>query len=225
MTAGVVVAGLAVSGCAPVKMGAAAIVGNSRVSIAQLNTETGFLTAAAKKNPPQQGPLTQQEITQRTLGWLIQFQITDQLASQHGISVTAAQGQAAIKALVESEAAEEQEQGSGSASSVSIDAIMIANGIPPNLETQLGRWLAIGTAYELSANGGKEPTSQAQATAAESKYSHATCEAAKSLNIQVNPQFGALSYSNYTVVDAPGSMSLASGVKPAAKASGLTPAC
>ena len=71
-------------------------------------TAVGLLAAAAaKKNPPQQGPLTQQEITQRTLGWLIQFQITDQLASQHGISVTAAQGQAAIKALVESEAAEE----------------------------------------------------------------------------------------------------------------------
>ena len=34
------------------------------------------------------------------------------------------------------------------------------------------------------------------------KYNKAQCQAAKSLNIQVSPQFGRLDYSTYTVVAA-----------------------
>ena len=223
VTAVMVAAGLAVAGCAPIKMGAAAIVGNNSVSIAQLDTDSGMLAAAAKKSPPQQ-PLTQQQITQKTLGWLIQFQIADQLASQNGITVTSAQEQQAINDVLASNR-EEAEQNGAPASSVTLNAIMIANGIAPSLQPELGQYVAIQEAFVKSANGGTEPTTQAEATAADNKYSHATCEAAKSLDIKVNPQFGRMSYTQYTVIDSANTVSLPSGTIPSTEPGGLSPAC
>ena len=45
------------------------------------------------------------------------------------------------------------------------------------------------------ANGGTAPaTGSAAATAAANKLNHAECQAAKALNIPVNPQFGQLDY-------------------------------
>jgi hypothetical protein len=221
-----VAAGVAVAGCAPVKMGSAAIVGDNSVSIAQLNTEAGMLTTAQKKTPPAQGPLTQQQVTQATLTWLINFQISDQLAASNGITVSPAQEQAALNTLVANDKEAAEEQGA-SASSVTLSGIMIANGIAPNLESDLGRWVAIEDAYVRSANGGSEPTSQSQATTAENAYDHATCEAAKSLSIRVNPQFGRMNYSSvpYSVVAAADTVSRASGAAPSSSPAGLTPAC
>ena len=51
------------------------------------------------------------------------------------------------------------------------------------------------------------------------------CQAAKALNIQVNPQFGQLNYDQLSVVAAPGSVFRTAGPAPTASASGLTPAC
>jgi hypothetical protein len=206
-------------------MGAAAIVGNNSVSIAQLDSDAGTLAAAQKAHPSAQGTLTQQEITQATLTWLIRFQISDQLASQNGITVTAAQSQLALTNLVtvEKENAEEQDQ---SPSSVTIESIMVGAGIPPSLESQLGQYLVTGDAYQTAANGGTAPASgSSAATAAEDKYNQATCQAAKSLNIQVNPQFGRLSYTSYTVIDSANTVSLPSGTSPSSSPGGLSPAC
>jgi hypothetical protein len=220
-----VAAGLAVAGCAPVKMGAAAVMGNTSVTIAQLDTDAGVLATAAKKNPPQQA-LTQQDITQKTLSWLIQFHIADQLASDNGITVSDAQAQQALAAVYEN-AVEQAAQGGQSTSSITLEGIMVDNGIPPNLSRQLGRWLAIESAYVKSVNGGKLPSSQSEETAAATKYSHATCEAAKSLNIKVNPQFGRLNYAQapYSVVDVADTVSQPSGKAPSSSPGGLSPAC
>jgi hypothetical protein len=219
-------AGLAVAGCAPVKMGAAAVVGNNSVSIAQLDTYAGMLTTAQKKHPSPQGSLTQQQITQSTLAWLINFHISDQLASQNGITVSPAQESQALSQLVKGEQ-EEAEQEGESPSSVTLSGILVANGIAPGLQNQLGRWLAIEDAYVASADGGKAPTTQAGETALQDKFDHATCVAAKSLNIQVNPQFGRMSYASvpYAVVAAADTVSRPSGASPSASPSGLTPAC
>ena len=43
------------------------------------------------------------------------------------------------------------------------------------------------------------------------KYNKAECQAAKSLNIQVSPQFGRLDYSTYTVVAAKNTLSQPAG--------------
>ncbi len=49
--------------------------------------------------------------------------------------------------------------------------------------------------------------------------------AAKSLNIQVNPQFGQLNYTQYLVVSAPSMVTRTPGPAKATPQSGLTPAC
>jgi hypothetical protein len=49
--------------------------------------------------------------------------------------------------------------------------------------------------------------------------------AAKSLNISVNPQFGRLDYSGFTIVAAPATVTRAEGPAKAASTAGLTPAC
>ena len=82
--------GLAAAACSPVKMGAAAIVGNERITIATLDTEVTNLSQAAAQYPaavnlnPSQG-------TQATLTWLIRYQIFEEMARQAGITVSTAQ--------------------------------------------------------------------------------------------------------------------------------------
>lgn len=215
------VAGLAVAGCAPVQMGAAAIVGSDRITIATLDTEAGKLSAGVAKYPGVV-TLSQQQITQQALSWLIRFQINEQLASQNGITVSPAQAAAAWDTAYAAAKSEAEQSGVSNASK---ELILVANGIPPELGNELGRYLEIGDLYQIQANGGKAPSSS-QATAIEAKLTRAQCLAAKSLNIKVNPQFGRLNYaSNFSVVTAPDTVSRPSGAAQTASISGMTPAC
>jgi hypothetical protein len=212
------VAGLAVAGCAPVQLGAAAITGNQRVTIANLDTEAGHLATAAKLYPGAVS-LSPQQITTETLGWLIRFKIADQLAKQSGITVTSADGEKALADVL----AQAQAQ---SGQSVSLQLLMVANGIAPNLVAQLGRFQAIEDKFAENANGGTLPTTNAQQTAVGAQLSHAQCLAAKSLNIKVNPQFGRIDYTkNFTIVPVADTVSRASGTTQTASQAGLTPAC
>ena len=68
-------------------MGAAAIVGNQRITIATLDTEVTNLSQAAKQYPGVVN-LTPAQATQDTLTWLIRFQINEELARQAGITVS-----------------------------------------------------------------------------------------------------------------------------------------
>ena len=81
--------------------------------------------------------------------------------------------------------------------------ILAASGIPPNTSDLLGRYESIASQYLTKANGGTSPTSQSAQTAAGNKLNTAECQAAKALNISVNPQFGQLDYNGYQVVTAP----------------------
>jgi hypothetical protein len=215
-------AGLAVAGCAPLQMGAAAIVGNNRVSIAQLDSESGQLAAGVKQYPTLV-TMNQQQVTQETLSWLIRFQIADQVAKDNNISVSSAQAQAALGELYE-EAAESAEQ--SGITDVSLELILVANGIPPNLYPQLGQYQAIENAYLTQVNGGTMPSANSAAlTSAEKQYTSATCQAAKSLDIQVNPQFGRLNYNQYAVVTTADTVSRPAGKVQNSSQSGLSPAC
>jgi hypothetical protein len=102
---------------------------------------------------------------------------------------------------------------------------LAANGIPPNLSEELGRYQAINDAFVKQANGGTAPTTSAEQTATGAKLQHAQCEAAKSLNIEINPQFGTMDYSQYQVVSAPSSVFRTAGPAPTASPSGTAPAC
>jgi hypothetical protein len=213
--------GLAATGCSPVKMGAAAIVGNQRITIATLDTEVTNLSQTAKLYPGTVQLSATQE-TQETLSWLVRFRINEELARADGITVSTAQAQTALAEIYAESKSEAESEG---LTDVTLNLILAANGIPPNLSAELGRYQAIETQFVEQANGGKIPTATSAQTATTAKLERAQCVAAKTLNIEINPQFGRLNYSQYQVVSAPSTVSRAEGKASAASTSGLTPAC
>ena len=221
VSAAVLGVGLVATGCSPVKMGAAAVVGSQRITLATLDTEVTNLSRNVQlyHNP---SSLTAAQQTQDTLTWLIRFQINEQLARAEGITVSAAQAQTAL-AQVDAEAKSELE--SEGASNPSLDYILSYIGIPSNLATEVGRYQAIDTQFIEQVNGGKVPTATAAQTATTAKLQRAQCTAAKALQIQVSPQFGRLNYSQLEVVTVPGTVARAEGPAKKASTAGLTPAC
>ena len=215
--------GLLVAGCSvgPVKVGSAAIVGDQRITIATLDTEVTNLSEAVKQYPGTV-QLSQEQQTQQTLTWLVRFQINEELARQAGITVTTAQ---ADKALAEIYAAAKSEAEAQGITNVSLNLIMAANGIPPNLAPELGRYQAINDEFVKQANGGTEPTTTAEQSATTAKLQHAQCVAAKNLNIQINPQFGQLDYSQYQVVSAPNPVARSAGPTAPASPVATAPTC
>jgi len=215
-------AGLVLAGCgSPVKLGAAAIVGDQRITQATLDTEVTSLSQAAKLYPGTV-QLSQQQEVQQTLTWLVRFQINDELARQAGITVSTAQAQQALDQIYAAAKASAQAQG---ISDVTLKLILVANGIPPNLANEVGRYQAIDEQFVRQANGGTLPTSSADQTTTTNKLNQARCEAAKALNIKINPQFGRLNYTQYAVVTMPSPVSASPGPTKAPSQAGLTPAC
>jgi hypothetical protein len=215
-------AGLVLAGCSPVKLGAAATVGSHRITIASLDTEVTDLGQAIKQNPSI--TLTSAQQTTLTLAWLVKFQVAEQLARQQGITVSSGQAQSALAQVLAASQADAAQQGE-SASSVTIPLILASAGIPPNLSAEVGRYQAIELRYLAQVNGGKLPSTTATENATTAKLNKASCVAAKSLNIRVNPQFGRLDYSDFSIVAAPVTVTRAAGAAKAASTAGLTPAC
>jgi len=221
VSAAVLGVGLVVTACSPVKMGAAAIVGNDRITLATLDTEVTNLSQTAKLYPGTV-QLSAAAETQDTLSWLVRFQINEQLARSEGITISTGQAQTALAQIYAASKSEAESEG---LSNVTLNLILAANGIPPNLATEVGRYQAIETQFVEQVNGGKIPTATAAQTATTAKLDRAQCVAAKTLKIEINPQFGRLNYSQYQVVSAPSTVSRAEGKATAASTSGLTPAC
>ena len=131
-------AALVATGCSPVKVGSAAVVGNGRITIATLDTEVTNLSRTAELYPAtvQLSPVQE---TQQTLTWLIRFDVNDELARQAGITVSTAQAQKALATIYSQAKSAAQAQG---ISNVTLDLILVANGIPPNLRER-GRPLPV----------------------------------------------------------------------------------
>jgi hypothetical protein len=225
VTASAIVAGvgLMAAGCAvtPVKMGSAAILGGQRISIATLGNEVANLSQAVKQYPGVVN-LTAAEQTQATLTWLIRYQINEELARQNGITVTTAQAQAALAQAYASAKTAAEQQG---LTNVTPTLILAYSGIPPDTAPELGRYEAIANEYLKIANGGTIPTSQAAQTAAGNRLSRAECQAAKALDIAVNPQFGQLDYTQYQVVTAPSAVTGPAGPAASPSPVATAPAC
>jgi len=214
-------AGLLVTGCSPVKFGAAAITGNQRITIATLTTEVTNLSQAVKMYPGTIQMSSAQE-TQETLSWLVRFQVNDELARQAGITVTPAQAEAALAEIYAAAKANAEAQG---LSNVTLNLILAANGIPPNLSAEVGQYQSIQDQFIKQANGGTVPTTTPAQTATTAKLQHAQCVAAKTLAIQINPQFGQLNYTQLQVVSAPNPVAASPGPAKPTPSAGLTPAC
>jgi hypothetical protein len=216
--------GLLATGCAvtPVKMGSAAIVGNQRISLATLDNEVTNLNLTAKKYPTIVN-LTAAQETQATLSWLIRYQVFEELARQQGITISPAAAQSALSNAVKSAEASAAQQG---LTSVSQDLILAASGIPPDTSAELGRYEAIANQYQENVSGGTLPTAgSSAATTAQNKLTQAQCQAAKALNIEVNPQFGELDYSELQVVAATSPVTRTQGPVKAASPVATAPAC
>jgi hypothetical protein len=214
-------AGITVAACGTVKMGAAAITTSQRISTTALSTQVANLNAAYqahKKQVQLQYPVS--EMPQQVLSWLVRFQVGDQLAAQHGITVSTTEAQEALAAI----AASIKQNGS----SETLTEAAVANGLPPDMLDELGRYQAIETKLLNRLDGGQEPTSTAGQQALQTEYNKTQCRAAKSLNIQINPQFGAFDYSSNSVVPAPSGLSKEAVPAPSPSASSkpvLTPPC
>jgi hypothetical protein len=193
MAAAVVTAGLAISACGTNQLGAAAISGSSRVSSATLTDQVANLASQYKTNEAKgvkpQRPTGQE--AQQVLTWLLLFRIYDKIAAQQRIYVTPAQAKQQLTAL----------SSQASQSKVSLaEYVSTAGALPPDLVPQLGRYFAILSTLERRLNGGTAPTSTTDQAKVASGVSHAQCVAAKSLAVQVNPQFGVFDYHTYSVV-------------------------
>jgi hypothetical protein len=205
--------------CSPVKTGSAAIVGDQRITVSALDTQVSNLQAAAAPYA-NQIQLTAAEMPNAVLSWLIRFGILDQATASAGITITQAQIQQGIAGI------ESQAQAAASQSGLSSrQAVLVNAGISPQMLPDLGRYQAQVIAYAEKVNGGKLPTTSAQNNTVTAALTKAQCTAAKSLNIQVSPQFGRLDYSQYSVVAVPNTLSRPAGTPSPASTTGLTPAC
>jgi hypothetical protein len=220
LAAGVLAGGVAVAACGTVHMGAAAIVGSQRITSSNLSAEVSNLNAGYQQYHHQvqlQYPASQ--MPQQVLAWLIRFQIRDRLASREGISVTPTQVQQALAAITASIRQ--------SGNNATLPEVAVANGLPPNLLSDLGQYQAVETKLLDRLDGGKLPASSSAQQALEDSFNKSQCQAAKSLDIQINPQFGELNYSDFSVVLTPTTLSKpqTSVPTPAASEPVLTPPC
>jgi peptidyl-prolyl cis-trans isomerase SurA len=201
--------------CAPVQLGAAAVVGDQRITASALDTQVSNLQEAVKPYGTAL-PITTAEMPSEVLSWLIRFQVMDEVAASNGINVTDAQAQAGLNSL----SSLASQNGFKSTAE-----LLVANGVPPQMFQQVGRWEAQQDAFALKKNGGKEPSTTAEQTAFTAAITKAQCQASKSLNIKVNPQFGRLDYTQFTVVAAPDTLSRPAVSASPASTEGLAPAC
>jgi hypothetical protein len=217
VTAGILAALAALTACGPVRMGQAAITGDQGISAATLTNEVNSLQAAYQASHGSvqlQFPMSQ--APQQVLAWLVRFRIRDEMAARNGITVTPAEAQAARAAL----AAQARQ------SNVTLKDLAVANGLPPDLLRELGRYQAIEGALVRKLDGGRLPPSQSGLNALSQKLDTFQCRAAKSLAIKVNPQFGRLDYNQLSVI--PSALTLSAppgGVPTPSPKPQLTPPC
>jgi hypothetical protein len=209
---------LALAACGTVRMGAAAILGSQRVSSNTLSTQVSSLNAGYQQYRSKtqlQYPVS--EMPQQVLGWIVRFQVRDQMAQREHISVTQTEVQQALASITASIRQ--------SGNSAPLAEVAVANGLPPDMLTQLGQYEAIETKVLDKLDGGKLPTASSAQNALEDKFNKSQCFAAKSLDIQINPQYGVLDYSDFSIVAAPNTLSKPqSGASSSAKVE-LTPPC
>jgi hypothetical protein len=207
----------ALSACGPARLGSAAITGGQRITVTTLSDQVTNLERAyqaGKRSIQLQFPLA--EAPQEVLGWMLRFQIRDELAVRNHVVVTNGESQRALTSLAH------QTGRTGPA----FIKLAVANGLPPDLLPDLGRYEAIQNNLFARLNGGTLPRTQARIQALSPVFGERECVAAKSLNIQVNPQFGQMDYGTLSVIPATSPLSAPTVPAPAPSTKPrLTPPC
>jgi len=212
------VGSVAVAACGTVHMGAAAIIGNQRVSSSTLSAQASNLNAGYQRYRKEiQLQYSASAMPQQVLSWLVRFKVRDHMAQQQHVNVTQANVEQALASITASLKANGE--------SAPLAEVAVANGLPPDMLSQLGQYQAIETKLLDRLDHGKLPTASSAQTALEDKFNKSQCLAAKSLDIQINPQYGVLNYSDFSVVAAPNTLSKTqSGTSSSAKVE-RTPPC
>jgi len=194
-----------------------AITGGQRLTSTTLSAQvTDLENAVQAGNGKIQLQFPKSEAPQEVLGWLLRFRIRDELATRNHVVVTAGESQRALAALAH------QTGRTGPA----FVQLAVANGIAPDMLPELGRYEAIQRDMFVRLNGGTLPRTQARVAILNVQFNHRECVAAKSLSIQVNPQYGQLDYRTYSVVPAPSTLSAPATPAPSRTPKPqLTPAC
>ena len=216
--AAAVAAACALSACGPVKMGSAAITGGQRLTATTLSEQVTALEQAYQASKGRiQLQFPKSEAPRQVLSWLLRFRIRDELAARNHVFVTAGESYNALNLL------QKQTGRTGPA----FDQLLVANGIAPDMKPELGRWLAIQNEMFIRLNGGTLPRTQARTQVIGIQFNHRECVAAKSLNIQVNPQYGQMNYSApFSVIPAPSTLSAPTRPSPSPTPKPqLTPPC
>jgi len=207
---------LAVSGCGQTQLGAAALYSNHRISTATLAAEVSNLNAGFQADKGKlQIQYTQAEMPRQVLTWMLRFALAEQVAKRAGIYVSPGQAQARLAA----ERARQAQSGD------TLEQAAVLNGLPPDMLPELGRWIAIQLKLQTRLDNGQAPTTTAEQQALAAKVNHVQCLAAKSLNINVNPQYGAYDYQDFIVVPAPDKLAAAPEGHSSPSRSQLTPQC
>lgn len=202
-------------------MGSAAIVGSDRITVASLDSQVANLQADARPYASQM-TVSQSQLNAAVLSWLIRFRVQNEVAAADGISVTQAQEQQALSLFN----AQERLQAEESGEAYDQRATYVNLALPQSLVPEFGRYVAQEIAFEELHNGGKLPATTAEQNAVQSQLTKASCQAAKSLSIQVSPQFGRVDYSQqFSIVPGKDTLSRPEGTPSPASTSGLVPAC
>jgi hypothetical protein len=207
----------ALSACGPARLGSAAITGGQRITVTTLSDQVSNLERAyqaGKAKIQLQFPLA--EAPQQVLGWMLRFRIRDELAARNHVIVTNGESQRALTSLAHQ---------TGRTGPAFLE-LVVANGLPPDMLLDLGRYEAIQDNLFARLNGGTLPRTQARIQALSPAFSERECIAAKSLNIQVNPQFGQMDYGTLSVIPAVSPLSAPTVPAPAPSTKPrLTPPC
>jgi hypothetical protein len=202
-------------------MGAAAIVGSQRITATALNTQVSNLQQDIAVYYPGV-PVNPATLPKQVLGELISFAVRDRTAQDLGVTVSQSDIDQAIGYVYQSSV----QQGT---SFRNVQQMVVSQAVPWNLKDRFGRYYAIELNFIKSKNGGTLPTSNSTAVQqAVSQFAVTECRAAKELNIQVNPQYGELTFDRnrglYAVIAGSDTLSAAGGSQPVI-AKPYTPSC
>lgn len=227
MVAAALAAGAVLTACGgQVKMGAATLMTNGRITASTLSAEVANLNANYQRYKSQiQLQYEVSQMPQQVLSWLIRFQVGDQMAVRNGISVTPGQVDAEQQKLEQ-----QASQPTATGATQSLNELAVENGLPPDMIPDLARYQAIQNVLINRLDGGTIPTTTSGQQAIGKQLSLYQCRAAKSLDIRVSPQWGQLDYAQISVIALPSTLSADASPSPSPSPTSsvpvqLTPHC
>lgn len=185
------VAMIAASACAPLQLGAAATYDTGqRITQSQLAAEVSHLNAGYQADKSKLSfKYTPADMPRQVLSWMLRFAAMDKLAASQSPPITVTNAE--IQATDQSLSSQVRQNG------LTLDEAAVGVGLPPNMLPAYERFAVIQG--KLAKQFGN-PTTSAEQAAAQAKFARMVCTSAKSLNISVNPQYGAFDYRQFLVV-------------------------